>query len=448
MGISEALDLDRRKSRVAWIGRIAASVALIVAAGSIWLVVQRTPEREPGQSGTRESSLDQQNDHRNDSETAVPEVPVTRPSVPDAEVQPATADQFLAGPGTEQLARADERKPGEEDQGPPVVLQAEEEISRLARTGEGLRPINRKYIAGLWDAGPEPEPMLAVHHQAQLPSYTGEGIDVFEEFGEESSDYDRWAVGGQVTPLYSYRNLGTESANAYSSTGYYNDIENGIVSYAGGVNLNYSPAKRLSIQSGIYYSRMGMSVQNSYIATIGGNVYVNDFPSMELAMNNSSGQIELGTEKANSILSNLGVSRESDFDAGTSVGITEEQVIREGDVLQHFEYLEVPMILRYRVVDRRVGLNLLGGLSTNFLIGSNVYFQENGKREYIGTTADLKTVNYSGVMGVGLQYSISRNFHLNMEPTFRYYLNSINKTSGISSHPYSLGFFTGISYSF
>jgi len=99
-------------------------------------------------------------------------------------------------------------------------------------------------------------------------------------------------------------------------------------------------------------------------------------------------------------------------------------------------------------VDRRVGLNLLGGLSTNFLIGSNVYFQENGKREYIGTTADLKTVNYSGVMGVGLQYSISRNFHINMEPTFRYYLNSINKTSGISSHPYSLGFFTGISYSF
>ena len=112
-----------------------------------------------------------------------------------------------------------------------------------------------------------------------------------------------------------------------------------------------------------------------------GNVYLNQFPSMELAMVNSSGQIELGTEKANSFLSNLGLSRESYSDASTALSSTGKTAIREGDVLQHFEYLEIPMLLRYRVVDRRVGLNLLGGLSTNFLVGSNVYFQENGNRE-------------------------------------------------------------------
>jgi len=443
MGINETLDLDRRKTRLAWIGRIAASVALIIAAGSIWVLVQRSPERELGQTETQEASPDLQNDQTGLSETAVPEVPATGPSVPGPIVHPANADQFLAGPGTEKLSFA-----AEEDQGPPVLIQAEEDAGGLVLTAERLLPINRKYIARLSDAGPRPEPMLAVHHQEQLPLYTGEGIDVFEEFGDESSDYDRWAVGGQVTPLYSYRNLGTESGNAYSSTGYYNDIENGIVSYAGGINLNYSPAKRLSLQSGIYYSRMGMSVQNTYIATLGGNAYVNDFPSLELAMDNSSGQIEFGTEKSNSFLANLKLSGERFFDANTAVGSTEESAIREGDVLQHFEYLEVPVILRYRVVDRRVGLNVLGGLSTNFLVGSNVYFQENGNKEFIGTTADLKPVNYSGVMGLGLQYSISRNFHINMEPTFRYYLNSINKASGINSHPYSLGFFTGISYSF
>ena len=106
------------------------------------------------------------------------------------------------------------------------------------------------------------------------------------------------------------------------------------------------------------------------------------------------------------------------------------------------------MILRYRLVDRRLGFNLLGGLSTNFLVGSNAYFQQGDNREYIGTTGDLKTVNYSSVLGLGLQFSIKPNFHINMEPTFRYYLNSINTGSGIGSHPYSLGFYTGISYSF
>jgi len=106
------------------------------------------------------------------------------------------------------------------------------------------------------------------------------------------------------------------------------------------------------------------------------------------------------------------------------------------------------MILRYKLIDRKLGFNLLGGMSTNFLVGSNVYFQEDGTKEKIGKTTDIKTVNYSSIIGFGVDYAISKRLNINFEPTFRYYLNSINISSSINSHPYSMGIFTGISYYF
>ena len=49
-GITETLNEDLRKSRIAWIGRIAASAVLLLAAGSVWMVLQLTPESEIGRS--------------------------------------------------------------------------------------------------------------------------------------------------------------------------------------------------------------------------------------------------------------------------------------------------------------------------------------------------------------------------------------------------------------
>lgn len=445
-GITEALGQDRRKSRIAWMRRIAASAAVIIAAGSIWMIVQRTPETQLGEAGVRETVADQQDPQTETGETTPPEtepmetqqVPYdSRPGSPDAEQVSIPGELHHGSPGKEQVSY--------------YALQ-EEQQDRAAMAGtvvtEVPARITGKNIYRLPAEYPGTEALLAVRSRHPAPVYPEEGIDVFDEFGDEGySVYDKWAIGGQVSPVYSYRNLDATEASA--AAGYYNEIENGIVSYSGGVNINYFPAKRLSLQSGLYYSRIGMTVGNTYLASSDNKMdHLGGFPKVQMAMSNSSGQIEMGGQKANMVLSNTR-SSEGFVTASPSYTITgNAPAATEGEILQHFEYIEVPMILRYRLVDRRLGFNLLGGLSTNFLVGSNAYFQDGDNREYIGTTEGIKPVNYSSVLGVGLQYFINGNFHINMEPTFRYYLNSINTGSGIGSHPYSLGFFTGISYSF
>lgn len=449
------------------LARIAAAAALLIAAGSLWILTRQGPESQVVRTDDTGITEPAAESRTMESESGVPGQEITE----DERQDPART-----GPDTDQTTRRPERTvtatgiPEEESlgDGEPVEMDsgAEQGPDQAEGPGQaaGTRVVLSGMISGKQSTGfrvrePDQELMASTYYPQPAEYEEEGGIDVFEEYGEDGvPDYSKWAVGGQVSPMYSYRNLssaGDEAVFASGSqmagtrnTASYNDRESGIISYSAGLNLNYFPARRLSLQSGVYYSRMGMSVGANYIAFNDNRTFAQEFPPAQLAMSNSSGQIEMGPQQGNKILTDAPTSTGEAWDAATSMDNVVLPEVQEGEILQHFEYIEVPLIVRYRVVDRRLGLNFLGGLSTNFLVGSDVYLQDDGDREFIGTTEELKPVNYSSVLGLGFQYAISRHFFINMEPTFRYYLNSVNTGTNINSHPYSLGFYTGISYLF
>jgi hypothetical protein len=285
--------------------------------------------------------------------------------------------------------------------------------------------------------------MLAVNYYPSTVADENEGIDVFDEWGDDGkASHDKWGVGTQVSPIYSYRNLEISGENAPGAS-YYNEVEEGIVSYAGGVNVHYAPLKRLSVQSGLYYSNMGIKVGNAYYAHVDNRYdFGRETATIKASINNSTGIIE--TKEA--LVANS--FPQAGLELASQDALVSNPDAPQGEILQEFQYLELPLILRYRVIDRRLGFHFLGGLSSNFLVGNSAYYQVDGGKEPIGTTGNLRPVNYSSVVGLGVDYSISKRFHVNMEPTFRYYLNPINTGSVIQSHPYSIGFFTGLLYTF
>jgi hypothetical protein len=119
-----------------------------------------------------------------------------------------------------------------------------------------------------------------------------------------------------------------------------------------------------------------------------------------------------------------------------------------GKIEQYFQYLELPFLLRYKIIDRKLGVNLLGGVSTNILVGNRVSLTSGNKTSNIGTSQDIRNFNYMGNMGLGFDYNISRNLLFTVEPQFKYFLNSINQSSSklIANRPYMLGMFTGIKF--
>jgi hypothetical protein len=254
---------------------------------------------------------------------------------------------------------------------------------------------------------------------------------------------NRWSIAAMASPTYlSSFNSGSDGLSKELTAS-----EQSLISYSGGLAFSYKISKRFSIQSGLYYSSMGQKVEgiNSFsgfqpygtitkgdhnfeVLTTNGTVYTNN-PDVFLSAN---GADRIVTAYTNDVFDPKKASLQP---VSTSID-------------QNFKYLELPMILKYKLVDKTLGINLIGGLSYNFLIGNSVYTTVDGNKYSIGTTHDLNPLTLSSSLGMGMEYNLSGKLSLNLEPTFRYYLNPFSSSTGSFIHPYSFGIFSGVSYKF
>jgi hypothetical protein len=91
---------------------------------------------------------------------------------------------------------------------------------------------------------------------------------------------------------------------------------------------------------------------------------------------------------------------------------------------------------------------MMGGFSSNVLVGNQTFMESGDGKNLVGKTQDMQLLNYSGTLGVGLKYGLSKRVFLNVEPRVKYYLNSLNNNSSVTYKPYTIGVFTGLSYEF
>ena len=74
---------------------------------------------------------------------------------------------------------------------------------------------------------------------------------------------------------------------------------------------------------------------------------------------------------------------------------------------QSLSYLEVPIILRYKIVDKTLDFNLIGGVSYNMLLDNSVYTIVEGGKYPIGATDGLNFLTISSSLGMGMEYNLS-----------------------------------------
>lgn len=215
----------------------------------------------------------------------------------------------------------------------------------------------------------------------------------------------------------------------------------------GGVSVNYKVGKRLRIESGLYYSKLsqnnnGVIFNNSFNPS-SMNAYdgLSDSPKQVKAkkdwvVSSAWGQVEM---KA---LPNIHTDR------GPSLTNSTIDYSTPSSMTQQAQYIEVPMIVKYRMIDRKIGIDILGGINTNFLVGNSVFIYEEGNKSNQGKTQGLSGVNYSSTLGIGVNYQLFEKISLNVEPQLKYYLNSLTDTRVVRTQPVVLGLNAGISYHF
>jgi opacity protein-like surface antigen len=271
----------------------------------------------------------------------------------------------------------------------------------------------------------------------EFQSFTYQGLQDNIEVPEKQ----RWSVSAIASPTYysQFTSGGNEIAKQVLES------DQTRSSYTGGVGLAYKVSSRFSIQTGLYYSSLGQEV--------GG---VNAYSGFQQYDNSKS-------DHNFELITALGTvfSRNSDVFLNSSDLPARVQTYYTNDVFdpvkanlsyvsstiyQDLSFLELPVILRYKVVDSKIDLNVVGGMSYNFLINNSVYAVLDGGKYPVGTTENMNSVSLSSSLGMGMEYNLTDNLSLNLEPTFRYYLNPFSGKTGF--HPYSIGVFSGVSYKF
>lgn len=247
---------------------------------------------------------------------------------------------------------------------------------------------------------------------------------------EKKEQPNRWNITPNVAPVY-FNSLGKGSTIANQ---FVNNNKSGEVNMSYGINSSYAVTDKLKIRAGINKVNLGYRTD--------GVMAIKDVNSFS------------GNASGNEALKNITFNNQSKSDAYLSTSSinsdTAPQFVvsnLDGALEQQFGYIEVPLEVEYSIIDRKFGFNVIGGFSTLFLSNNDIYSVLDSSRVLVGEANNINSTSYSANFGLGFNYDISHALKLNLEPMFKYQINTFTNTSG-EFRPYFIGVYTGFSFKF
>lgn len=233
----------------------------------------------------------------------------------------------------------------------------------------------------------------------------------------------KWSIGSTIGPVY--LNSSGKGSPIDPSLANNSKSSNNSISY--GLKVNYKISDKFSLQSGIQNVDLGYSTEN--VSVIASSALLDQ---SKTNINSDVGAtLEVSsTESQNSET----FSQRSPFDSN-------------GSLDQSFSYIEVPLEAKYAIVQKKMGINLVGGVSTYFLYDNNVSMTSFGKKTSLGEASNLNDLNFSGNIGLDVNYNLSPNLFINASPMFKYQLNTFSENSG-GFKPYLFGIYAGLNFRF
>ena len=251
----------------------------------------------------------------------------------------------------------------------------------------------------------------------------------------------KWIVGVSASPVYSYRSISQQSIDyTYNWGGGENNEANeqAIIAYAGGLNVAYD-INKWSFSSGVHYSKSGQQTSN-----INANRFVRNGDESVIFISTSINSIQIVQSRSgfSGISGNIDGSSAYPDIYGTDPSAT------TAILNQEFEFVEIPLLARYSLIQKEIDFQIVSGLSTGYLIKNTNTLNYINEEMNLGEAQNINKINYNSLIGVALQIPVFGNVKIRLEPIFKYALSSLNKDYSVSYHPYSFAFYSGIYYEF
>lgn len=262
--------------------------------------------------------------------------------------------------------------------------------------------------------------------KAERPNARKELVKKNEEENKKAAKtkLDRWHVTSNVAPIYfSSTSNGSpiDAEFARNKKSYDNNLSLGL-------GVNYTLSKKIIIRFGI--NKLSLSYSTKDVVFQAGL----SSKGISNITNSSNGALINITNKDNSVQNLMAFEQNIDN-------------YNEGQINQKMGYYEVPLEMSYAIVDRKFGINLIGGLSTLFLTENNVSVSSANMTADLGKANNLSNVHFSTNLGIGFKYKFFKAFEAKFEPTFKYQINTFSNNVG-SFKPYFIGLYSGVSFGF
>jgi hypothetical protein len=193
------------------------------------------------------------------------------------------------------------------------------------------------------------------------------------------------------------------------------------VSFTYGVAINYNLSERSSLKFGVAKTELTHITQDVTSTNNDGSV---------IALNNILG-LTLDFNALETLNTN------NSLGAGNTISLRQE-----------LSYVEIPLEMSYKVISKKIGVGVFGGVSILTLNDHKVFIESsNGYSTFIGRANNLNKVNLSFNTGATFSTTLFNRTRLNLRPTVRYYFKTIEKTN-LKFNPFSYGVSVGLSYSF
>ncbi len=261
--------------------------------------------------------------------------------------------------------------------------------------------------------------------------------DAIEEQKESEKDLvaiaepkNRWSMGAALAPVY-FNSLG-EGSPIHSN--FAPNSKSGKVNLSYGLTVTYNVSKKLSIRSGVHKVDFGYDTNDIVFSS-----------SLTASTNDLIDNIDYAQTSRNLVVEPKSNSVAAFRD---NVEVTAGEIAPlEGRMVQQLGYVEVPMELNYAIVDRKLGVHLIGGISSLFLVDNAVTLESEDLVTEMGEANNVNSLNFSTNIGVGFNYEIAPKLRLNLEPMFKYQLNTFSNAAG-NFRPYSIGVYSGLNFRF
>lgn len=244
------------------------------------------------------------------------------------------------------------------------------------------------------------------------------------EVEKEKEKRNRWAVSTNASPVY-FNSISEGSSLDSQFSKNSKEFET-TMSY--GIGAVYQISNKFSFKTGVNALTFNYNTDNVLF-----NTRLNSVTNNIKTLDRNSNSENLAFTAIN-----------SKSDLGDALILLTES---KGSIKQELSYVEVPLELSYKILDKKFGIDLIGGVSTLFLNANSISLISDGMEMNIGKANNLNDIHFSSNVGLGFKYNFWKSFNANFQPMFKYQINTFSENSG-NFKPYFIGLYTGVSFSF